>query len=129
MVNACARRMFYNPARDSITDFDRQVAPGQKDVSQKNKIGEKAAMIEHHGIHRKLTELFARKLNMEVPSVDTDLLGTGLLDSMGLVELLAQLEETFGVSISFDYVELDNFRSIASIAGFVSQRAAMVEVV
>ena len=86
-------------------------------------------MIEHHGIHRKLTELFARKLNLEVPSVDTDLLGTGLLDSMTLVELLAQLEETFGVSISFDDLELDNFRSIASIAGFVSQRAAMIEVV
>jgi acyl carrier protein len=121
--------MFYNPARDSITDFDRRVAPGQKDVSQKNKIGEKAAMIEHNGIHRKLTELFARKLNLEVPSVDTDLLGTGLLDSMTLVELLAQLEETFGVSTPFDDLELENFRSIASIAGFVSRRAAMIEVV
>jgi acyl carrier protein len=86
-------------------------------------------MIEHHGIHQKLTELFAKKLNLEVSSVDTDLVGTGLLDSLALVELLAQLEETFGISVSTDDLEFENFRSIASIARFVVQRTTMVEVV
>jgi methoxymalonate biosynthesis acyl carrier protein len=86
-------------------------------------------MIEHHGIHQKLTELFAKKLSVEVSSVDTDLVETGLLDSLTLVELLAQLEETFGVSISVDDLELENFRSIASIAGFVDQRMVAVEAV
>jgi len=81
-------------------------------------------MLEHHGVHQKLTELFARKLNLEVSSIDTDLVGTGLLDSLALIELLAQLEETFGVSISTDDLELENFRSITSIAGFVAQRTA-----
>jgi acyl carrier protein len=84
-------------------------------------------MLEHHGVHQKLTELFASKLNLEVSSIHTDLVGTGLLDSLALVELLAQLEETFGVSISTDDLELENFRSIASIAGFVARRATMVE--
>jgi acyl carrier protein len=84
-------------------------------------------MIEQRGIHKKLTELFVRKLNLEVPSVETDLVGTGLLDSLALVELLAQLEETFGVSISTDDLELENFRSIASIASFVTQRTTMVK--
>ena len=86
-------------------------------------------MIEQHGIHQKLTELFARKLNLDVPSFETDLVGTGLLDSLALVELLAQLEETFGVPISTDDLELENFRSISSIAVFVSRRATMVEAV
>jgi acyl carrier protein len=86
-------------------------------------------MIEHHGVHEKLTELFARKLNLDVPSVETDLVGTGLLDSLTLVELLAQLEETFGVPISTDDLELENFRSIASIAGFVAQRTTVVKAV
>jgi acyl carrier protein len=86
-------------------------------------------MIEHHGIHQKLTELFAKKLNLEVSSVDTDLVGTGLLDSLALVELLAQLEETFGISVSTDDLEFENFRSIASIARFVVQRTTMVEAV
>jgi len=68
-------------------------------------------------------------LSLEVSSVDTDLVETGLLDSLALVELLAQLEETFGVSVSTDDLELENFRSIASIAGFVARRATMVEAV
>ena len=84
-------------------------------------------MIEHHGVHQKLTELFAKKLNLDVSSVDTDLVETGLLDSLTLVELLTQLEETFGVSISIDDMEFENFRSIASIAGFVAQRIVAVE--
>jgi acyl carrier protein len=84
-------------------------------------------MIEHNGVHQKLTELFAKKLNLDVSSVDTDLVGTGLLDSLALVELLAQLEETFGVSISTDDLELENFRSIDRIAGFVARRTAAVE--
>jgi acyl carrier protein len=86
-------------------------------------------MIEHHGVHQKLTDLFARRLNLNVPSVDTDLVETGLLDSLTLVELLAQLEETFGVSISTDDLEFENFRSITSIAVFVAQRAPDVETV
>jgi acyl carrier protein len=84
-------------------------------------------MVEQHGVHQKLTELFARKLNLDVPSVDTDLVATGLLDSLTLVELLAQLEETFGVSISAGDLELENFRSVANIAEFVARRAPAPE--
>jgi acyl carrier protein len=84
-------------------------------------------MIEHHGVQQQLTELFARKLNLEVASVDTDLVETGLLDSLTLVELLAQLEETFDVSISIDDLEFDNFRSIASIARFLANRETVAE--
>ena len=86
-------------------------------------------MIEHHEVHQKLTELFAKKLNLDVSSVDTDLVETGLLDSLTLVELLTQLDETFGVSISTDDLELENFRSIASIARLVDQRMVAVEAV
>jgi D-alanine--poly(phosphoribitol) ligase subunit 2 len=84
-------------------------------------------MTEPHGVHRKLTELFARRLNLEIDSVDTDLIATGLLDSLTLVELLAQLEETFGVSISAGDLEFENFRSVASIAEFVVRRAPAPE--
>jgi acyl carrier protein len=92
-----------------------------------HRIGEMTDMIEHNGVHQQLTELFAKKMNLEVSSVDTDLVGSGLLDSLALVELLAQLEETFGVSISTDDLEPENFRSIDSIAGFVARRTAAVE--
>lgn len=81
-------------------------------------------MIEQHGIQQKLTEIFAKKLNLDVPSIDTDLVGTGLLDSLTLLELLTHLDEAFGVSISPEDLELENLRSIANIAELVAQRTA-----
>jgi acyl carrier protein len=39
------------------------------------------------------------------------------------------LEETFGLLVSTDDLELENFRSIARIAGFVARRTTMVEAV
>jgi acyl carrier protein len=76
-------------------------------------------------LQQQIAALFEEKLNVGAPSVDTDLIGAGLLDSLALVELMSLLEETFGVSISIDDIELENFRSIASIASFVADRASM----
>ncbi|WP_447985884.1 acyl carrier protein [Nitrospira sp. Nam74] len=44
---------------------------------------------------------------------------SGLLDSLGFVEVRAQLEETFGITIPMEKLHIDNFRSIAAIADFV----------
>lgn len=60
-------------------------------------------------------------LNVEVESAETDLFEAGLLDSLAFVELLLRLEREFGVTASVDDLELDNFRSIARIAAFVSR--------
>jgi acyl carrier protein len=76
-------------------------------------------------LQQQVTALFAEKLNLDVASAETDLIEAGLLDSLALVELLAQLEESFDVSISTDDMELENFRSITSIAMFVMQRTAV----
>ena len=76
-------------------------------------------------LQQQVTALFAEKLNLDVASAETDLIEAGLLDSLALVELLAQLEESFDVSISTDDMEIENFRSITSIAMFVEQRAAV----
>ena len=82
-------------------------------------------MIDTLALQQQITAMFSKKLNLDVASVETDLIETGLLDSLALVELLVQLEESFDVSISTDDLELENFRSIASIALFVMQREAV----
>jgi len=82
-------------------------------------------MIDTLALQQQVTALFAEKLNLDVASAETDLIETGMLDSLALVELLAQLEESFDVSISTDDMELENFRSITSIAMFVMQRTAV----
>ncbi len=81
-------------------------------------------MTEHMELQQRLTDLFTNTLNLEVPSVEADLVEIGVLDSLTLVELLLSLEQEFGVRISLEEIAIDNFRSIASITQFVAQQGA-----
>ena len=64
--------------------------------------------------------LYARP---EYPLRDQDrLLDDGIVDSMGAVELVAFLEDEFGIAIPDDEITVDNFGTIASIATFVCRK-------
>jgi len=73
-------------------------------------------------LKERLTTLFAERLNLDVPSADTDLFESGALDSMAFVDLLARLEGEFGIDVALADIAMDNFRSIERIAGFVEER-------
>jgi len=77
-------------------------------------------MIGQQTLPHHISGLFSAKLNLEVPSFETDLLATGILDSLTLVELLVQLEQEYGTVISVEDLEIKNFSSIAKIAEFVA---------
>jgi len=62
-------------------------------------------------------------LHLEVPCADTDLLETGLLDSLQLVDLLLLIEEEFGRRISLEAIELDDLRSLTRLAELVCTSA------
>jgi acyl carrier protein len=49
----------------------------------------------------------------------TDLLDTGLLDSLLLVDLIFQIEERYGVRFKGNQVSPGNFRSVAAIGDLV----------
>ncbi len=70
-----------------------------------------------------ISALFAEKLHLQVPSLDTDLIDTGLVDSLTFVEFLAHLEQQFGVHVSLEDLEIDHFRTIARIARFVATKS------
>ncbi len=72
-------------------------------------------------IQAEIAELFAGALKVEVPSATADLLDTGSLDSLKFVELLLYLEKRFGVQISMEDFEIENFRCIKQIARLVFQ--------
>ena len=71
----------------------------------------------------RIVSLFAQALNLDVPSIDIDLFDSGILDSLLFVELLVHLEREFGLKTAVDDLEIDNFRSIACIAEFVTAHA------
>lgn len=68
----------------------------------------------------RVARILAEHLHLEVPSADTDLFDSGAVDSLGFVELLFHLEREFGITITLDDLEIDNFRTIPRIAAFVS---------
>jgi len=78
-------------------------------------------------LRARITRLFSERLNLDVPSADTDLFDSGALDSMGFVELLAQLEREFGVEVTLGDIEMDTFRTIERIADFVAARRRVQE--
>jgi D-alanine--poly(phosphoribitol) ligase subunit 2 len=57
-----------------------------------------------------------------VPSADADLIESGLLDSLRLVELLLHIEASLGLRIVLDEIELDDLRSVRRIARLLAAR-------
>lgn len=51
--------------------------------------------------------------------VDEDLLETGLLDSLGLIELLTAIEHEFAIELPLEDLGLEVLRSVRSIASYV----------
>ena len=60
-------------------------------------------------------------LSVEVPGHDTDLIDSGLLDSLALVSLLTELEQALAIELPLDELEIDDFRSVERIAVFLSE--------
>jgi acyl carrier protein len=71
-------------------------------------------------LRERITAWFANDLSLQIPSVDTNLFDSGVLDSLAFEQLLLHLEREFGVTTSVDDMEIDHFKSIARIAEFVS---------
>jgi D-alanine--poly(phosphoribitol) ligase subunit 2 len=67
-------------------------------------------------IIERLDALFVERFHIEVPSPDTDLAETGILDSFQFVEPLLPLEQHFDVRIKIDDIDLDDLRTLARIA-------------
>ena len=63
-------------------------------------------------------------LGVEVPSNDTDLIDTGLLDSLAIVSLITEIEQEFGFQLPLDDFDVDAFRTVDRIADFVDRSEA-----
>jgi acyl carrier protein len=73
-------------------------------------------------LYKNITELFSARLGLDIPSTDTDLFESGVVDSVSFVELLLQIETTFGIPMSLGDIEFENFRTVEKIADFIASR-------
>jgi methoxymalonate biosynthesis acyl carrier protein len=79
------------------------------------------ANTDHSTMVARISAVFSETMHVDVPSAETDLFDTGILDSQRFVELLLQIEQNFHTQINIENCELENFRCIDKIASFVAQ--------
>lgn len=56
---------------------------------------------------------------------DLDLLQRGIIDSLGLMQLISFIEERFGIAVTDDELVADNFRTIRDIQKLVERKGGM----
>ncbi|OPY80551.1 MAG: acyl carrier protein [Syntrophorhabdus sp. PtaU1.Bin153] len=80
-------------------------------------------------IKKQITEFIATNFLFDESitlSVEDSLLETGVIDSTGVLELVAFIEETYGIKIEDEEIVPENLDSINNIALYISQKLSQV---
>jgi acyl carrier protein len=59
--------------------------------------------------------------NLERIEDDEPLLESGIIDSLGVLKILAFLDEEFGIDLSADEIKLEKFKDISTICALVEE--------
>jgi len=74
----------------------------------------------------KLKEFIIKEVNLDLnlQQLDDDepLIESGIIDSLGILKILAFMDETFGVDLSSDQIKLENFKTVSSICALVDRQ-------
>jgi acyl carrier protein len=68
-----------------------------------------------------LQGLLATRFHADRTDPDFDLLDSGVVDSVILVELVLELERRFEISLPFEDLEIDDFRTVRRVAELVQR--------
>jgi methoxymalonate biosynthesis acyl carrier protein len=77
----------------------------------------------NEGIESSLLTFLRQEFSVEIPSAETNLIESGILDSLMLVDLLHYAEQKFGIVVSVEDLEIENFITVSSMARFVAARS------
>lgn len=55
---------------------------------------------------------------------DDDLIGSGILDSLAMINLVTHLEKHYGIVVGAEEMSPDNFGSVSALARFVAGKQA-----
>ena len=73
-------------------------------------------------VAEQIKELLLKRVAVRVDSLDADIVGAGILDSLALVRLMSALEERFGIDSASILLDIDSYRSINAIAAAIMDR-------
>ena len=58
---------------------------------------------------------------------DSDsLMGNGIIDSTGMLELVTHLQETYGITVEDEEIMPDNLDSVTNLTAYILRKTAMV---
>lgn len=77
-----------------------------------------------NSIERVLLTEIATGLDKKSLEPDEDLLDQGIIDSLGIMKLIAFIEDTFNLKIDDGEIIPENFQSLNSLVAFVQQKSA-----
>jgi acyl carrier protein len=81
--------------------------------------------MNHYDFERELLHWWNRRLSPPEPlQRDSNLLDLGLLDSLGIMDLLVMVEKRYAVVIENAAVSPRNFRTVAAMAALCAERMA-----
>ena len=72
-------------------------------------------------LQQEIDAIFTGRFDTRIASRDVDLIEAGLVDSVRIVELVLELERRFGVSLPFEELEIDDFRTVARLAARIAR--------
>lgn len=71
---------------------------------------------------QKVREFVTRFVRGHALQDGEDIFATGFVNSMFAMQLVQFVETTFGITVESEDMELDNFRSVDAITGFVTRK-------
>ncbi len=76
-----------------------------------------------NAVRQFIVDEFAPDIDANELNPDYDLLESGIVDSLGLLPVLAWAEDSFGVAIDVGEVEEDDFRTIRAVCTLIERSA------
>lgn len=73
---------------------------------------------------QKIASFLARHLRAAELGGDEDIFAAGLVNSLFAMQIVLFVEKEFGVTVENEDLQLDNFRSVNAITGFVARKQA-----
>ena len=74
--------------------------------------------------NERVAAVVADVLGIHAPDSGIDLLETGILDSLALIELIHALELEFGTELPLEELDVERFRTLDTITQLVAEAAA-----
>ena len=70
---------------------------------------------------KEITEIFAKIERSDITPEMSNLLSGGIIDSLDIMALVAEIEKTYKKPLSAEFIEAENFESFASIKAMIER--------